>query len=127
MAIDIIVVVTALLGGKRRYSFLLVVIIYIFTMNMYPSIKLSTIKKSVVLFTIKLTAASKKTVNICLDLIRFGMSSTLISFYSKYYEYHGSKKEGQGLAIGGYESAFLAELVASYLFDKSKALLNTTT
>ena len=93
MAIDIIVVVTALLGGKRRYSFLLVVIIYIFTMNMYPSIKLSTIKKSVVLFTIKLTAASKKTVNICLDLIRFGMSSTLICFNGEYYEYHGSKRE----------------------------------
>ena len=52
------------------------------------------------------------------------MSSTLISFDRDYYEYHGGKKEEQGLAIGGYESAFLADLVASYLFEKSKTLLN---
>ena len=48
--------------------------------NMYPSIKLSTIKKAVRLFARKLTTATKKTINLCLDLIRFGMSSTLISF-----------------------------------------------
>ena len=42
--------------------------------NMHPSIKLSTIKKSVRFFTRKLT------INICLELIRFRMSSTLISF-----------------------------------------------
>ena len=44
------------------------------------------------------------------------MSSTLISFDGKYYEYHGEKKEEQGLAIGGYELDFLSNLVASYLF-----------
>ena len=38
-----------------------------------------------------------------------------------YYKYHGGEKEEQGLAIGGYESAFLADLVASYLFEKAKA------
>ena len=31
------------------------------------------------------------------------------------------RKAEQGLAIGGYESAFLADLVASYLFEKAKA------
>ena len=49
------------------------------------------------------------------------MSSTLICFDGEYYEYHGGEKAEQGLAIGGYESAFLANLVASYLFKKSKA------
>ena len=29
--------------------------------------------------------------------------------------------------MGGYESAFLADLIASYLFEKYKALLNPTT
>ena len=57
--------------------------------NMYPSIKLSTIKKEVRLFARKITAATKKIINLCLELIRFGMSSTLISFDGKYYEYHG--------------------------------------
>ena len=48
------------------------------------------------------------------------MSSTFISFDGDYYEYRGGKREEQGLAIGGYESAFLAGPVASYLFEKSK-------
>ena len=55
--------------------------------NMYPLIKLSKIKKAVILFTRKLTAATKKTINLCLELIRFVMISTLISFNGEYYEY----------------------------------------
>ena len=51
---------------------------------MYPSIKLSTIKKVMRLFASKLTAATNKTINICLEIIRFGISSTLISFNMKY-------------------------------------------
>ena len=94
---------------------------------MYPSTKLSTIKKAVIFFARKITAATKKTINLCLELTRFGTSSTLISFDGEYYEYPGGEKEGKGLAIGGYESAFLANLVVSYLFDKFKALLNMTT
>ena len=72
-------------------------------------------------FVRTLTTATKKTINLCLELIRFGMSSTLICFDGEYYEYHGGEKEEQGLAIGGYESAFLADLVASYLLEKAKA------
>ena len=67
-------------------------IVLVDAINMYPSIKLSTIKKAVIFFTIKLTTATKKTTNICLELIRFGMSSTLISFNGEYYEYQGGKK-----------------------------------
>ena len=80
---------------------------------MYPSIKISTIRKSVRLFARKLTSATKKTINLCLELTRFGMSSTLIYFNGDYYEYHGGEREEQGLEIGGYESEFLADLVAS--------------
>ena len=83
------------------------------TINMYPSIKLATIKKAVRFFARTLTTATKKTINICLELIRFGMSSTLICFDGEYYEYHGGEKPEQGLEIGGYESAFLSDLVAS--------------
>ena len=49
------------------------------------------------------------------------MSFTLICFGAEYYEYHGGEKAEQGLAIGGYELAFLSDLVASYLFEKSEA------
>ena len=59
--------------------------------NMYPSIKLSTIKKVVIFFSRKLTAATKKTTNLRLELIRFGMGSTLISFDGDYYKHGGEK------------------------------------
>ena len=42
---------------------------------MYPSIKLARIKKSVRFFARTLTTATKKTINLCLELIHFGMSS----------------------------------------------------
>ena len=60
---------------------------------MYPSIKLATIRKVVRFFARKLTAETKKTINLCLELIHFGMSSTLISFDGEYYEYHGGERE----------------------------------
>ena len=84
-------------------------------------IKLAGIKRAVRYFARTLTRETRKTINLCLDLIRFGISSTLL-----YYEYHGGEKEEQRLAIGGYESAFLADLVASYLFEKSKPIFCPT-
>ena len=74
----------------KRYK---VTIASVDAINMYPSIKLSTIKNSVRFFAIKLTATTKKNVNLCLELIRFGMSSTLTSFGGDYYEYNDGKKE----------------------------------
>ena len=51
--------------------------------NMHPSIKLATIRKAVKFFARKLTAETKKTTNLCLELIHFGMSSTFIYFYGE--------------------------------------------
>ena len=69
--------------------------------NIYPSITLATIKKDVIFFTKGITTKTKKIANQCLDLIRFGMRFTLISFDREYYKFHGSEKREQGLAIGG--------------------------
>ena len=52
--------------------------------NMYPSIKLATIRKAVRYIARKLTKETKKTINICLDLIHTRMISTLISFDGEY-------------------------------------------
>ena len=68
----------------------------------------------------------RKTINLCLGLIQSGMSSTLIYFDGEYYKYHGGEREEHGLAIGGYKSAFLADLVACYLFEKSKPIFRRT-
>ena len=75
----------------------------------------------------KLAAPTKKTINLCLEITPFGVSSTLIYFDKDYYIYHGREKEEQGLVIGGYESAFLADLVVSYLFEKANTILKWTT
>ena len=45
------------------------------------------------------------------------MSSTLLNFQDKYYEYREEDLETKGLAIGDYESAFLEDLVAFYLLE----------
>ena len=94
---------------------------------MYPSIKLSTIKKALVFFARKLTSATNKTINLCLELVSFGMRSTLISFDGNYYKYHSREREEQGLEIGGYKSEFLSDLVVSYLFEKAKSNFHPTT
>ena len=57
--------------------------------NIYLSIKLSTTKNSVGFFASKITAATKKTINLCLEIILLGVSSTLISFDGEYYKYYG--------------------------------------
>ena len=74
--------------------------------SMYPCMKLATIRKAVRFFARKLTVETNKTINLCLKLIHFVMSSTLIPFYGNYYEYNVGDREEQGLTIGEYESAF---------------------
>ena len=83
-------------------------------------------EKAVIFFARKLTAKTKKTINICLKLIHFGISSTLIYFDREYYEYHSRQREEQWLEIGGYKSAFLVDLVESYLFERAKAFFHPT-
>ena len=92
--------------------------------NMYLFIKLASNIKVVRLFSRKLTATTKNAINLCLEIIRFGMSSNLISFYREYCEYYGGEKEQKGFAVGGYESSFLSYLVVYYHFDKINTLLN---
>jgi len=87
---------------------------------MYPSIKFSLIKKAVDLFSRNFPSKARCTLNTCLKLIEFGMWSTLLSFCDKYYQYHGGDKNGErGLAISGFESAFLKDLVANYLLKET--------
>eukprot|EP00957_Ditylum_brightwellii_P163100 12419754-Ditylum_brightwellii.AAC.1 len=67
---------------------------------------------------------ASNTINQCLNIIQFGMKSTLIQFRGKYYVYCRAAKEGEvadkdvALAIGAYKSTFLAKSVAFYMFEK---------
>ena len=47
------------------------------------------------------------------------MGHTLLKFRGDYFEYGEAENiDEKGLTIGGYESAWLADLVASYVLEK---------
>ena len=81
----------------------------------YPSIIFPFLKKSIHFYTRNLPEHAMRKINLCLRLIGFGMSSILLNFQEKYYEHGEESLETKGLAIGGYESAFLADLMSYYL------------
>ena len=60
-------------------------IISIDVVNMYPSVRISLIKRAVKYFTKDLEREDKLKINDFLKMIEFGMNSTLITFQGKYY------------------------------------------
>ena len=86
---------------------------------MYPSIRFSIIQKAVTYYTSHLHSTTRNEIRTCLKTIEFGMASYLITFDDKYCKYKGEgDNNDRGLAIGRYKSAFLADLVTSYLLEK---------
>lgn len=73
-----------------------------------------------------LDPTSKTTITDCLELIKFGMSNTLLTFQNEYYKCRGDKIDTnkRGLTIGGYESIWLADLAAAYVLDLTKNCFN---
>ena len=60
-------------------------------------------------------------------MIEFRMGNTLLTFIDKCYEYRGSIDNNErDLTIGGYESAWLADLVAFYLLENLEDLFELT-
>jgi hypothetical protein len=60
-------------------------------------------------------------------MIAFGMGNTLLTFVDKYYEYNGERDiRYNGLTIGSYESALLADLVAAFMLENITELFNKT-
>ena len=58
-------------------------------------------------------------------MIGFGMKNTLVSIIDKYYEYGGDMDgDKRGLTIGGFESAWLADLVAAYILKTTENLFS---
>ena len=90
---------------------------------MYPLIKFGMIKKAVEFFSKNLKKEELKTIATCLEIIKFGMSTTFIQFKDQYWLYGGGLTvDKKGLTIGGFELAWLADLVAAYIFQNSEDL-----
>jgi GIY-YIG catalytic domain len=98
-------------------------IISIDAVDYYPSIKFKLVKKAVYFFSKDLNDEDQMKIEDCLDMIKFGMSSTLLTFVDKYFEYDGdSEPDEKGLTIGGYESAWLADLVGAFILANTKQM-----
>ena len=98
---------------------------------MYPSIQCHMVKKAILYFLStskkEVTEEDKSAINQCLKMIEFSMSSTFLTFIDKYYEYDGHVQvSDRGLTIGGYESAWLADLVMSFILDNTEHLFDDT-
>jgi hypothetical protein len=94
--------------------------------SMYPSIKYSLIEDAIWHYVVKafkemgkkLEPIDRNTIEVCLEFVRFSMGNTLIDYGGKYYEYDGDKTiEERGLTIGGFESAWLADLAIAYILE----------
>ena len=61
----------------------------------------------------------------CLELIKFGISNTIVTFHENYYLIDRDvEADDRGLTIGGYKSAWLADLVDAYVLEKTKDLFS---
>ena len=91
--------------------------------KMYQSIKFGQIQKAVNYFLRKVSKAEKEKAERCLDLVKFGMTNTLITFEDKHYIYGGDLPvEEKVLTIGGFESACFVDLVVAYLLENARQL-----
>ena len=88
--------------------------------SIYSSIKWLLVKKSISFSQETYQITKKSTIKLCLELIAFGMISTLLTFRVKYIEYGYKYIETHGVAIGRYKWAFLAIIVSFYLYKKCK-------
>jgi hypothetical protein len=102
-----------------------VTIILFDAVRMYPSIKYKFVRKAVKFFMRNLNAETQRRIDTCLEMIKFGMGNTPLTFVDKYYEYGGDLDvEDRGLTIGGYELAWLANLCMAYITDNSRDILD---
>ena len=76
----------------------------------------------------ELTIKEEEKVEKCLEFIKFGMGNTFLTFGDKYNEYNVDvDTELRCLTIGGFESAWLADLVVAYLFESTKEMFKDCT
>ena len=61
-------------------------------------------------------------------MIQFGMNSTYVRFQDRYYHCDGDMDpDNRAITIGGYESAFISDLVGEYIFQLAEEEFSDTT
>jgi len=96
--------------------------------DMYPQCRFKAVQTAVKYYARHLRPLDKEQVKRCLEILKFSMGNTIVSFRDKYYEYGvDADPDRRGLTIGGFESAFLADLECSFIFEKLNHLLASHT
>ena len=85
------------------------------------------VKKALNFFARDLSIENLTKIETCLEMVKFGISNTLLTFQDRFFEYGGDcDPDKRGLTIGGYESAWLADLVAAFILEKAKSNFKKT-
>jgi hypothetical protein len=93
----------------------------------FPSVRFKRVQKAVEYHSNSLPDDVQDTIYHCLRMIHFGMKSTLFTFQGHYYKYNGEADDNnRGLTIGGYKSAWLADLVGAIILDNTQELFTET-
>ncbi len=91
--------------------------------DIYPQCKFKAVKAAVSYYSLQLDPIQHERTQKCLEILKFSMGNTIVSFLDKYNEYGvDPDPDRRGLTIGSFESAFLADLEASYIFNKLKQI-----
>jgi hypothetical protein len=91
--------------------------------DMYPQCRFGAVQAAVKHYYRQLEPLAREKIRRCLDILKFSMGNTIVSFRDRYYEYGvDNDPNRRGLTIGGFESAFLADLECSFIFEKLQHL-----
>jgi hypothetical protein len=92
--------------------------------DMYPQCRLKAVKAAIRHYSSRLPPLQQEKAKQCLDILEFSMGNTIVRFRDKYYKYGVDPDPNhRSLTIGGFKSAFLADLEATYIFEKLHHLL----
>ena len=88
---------------------------------MYPSITYELVAEAVRYYAEGFSEEETARVEAGLDMLKFSMSNCLINFREKYLQY-GKERDPlkRVLTIGGYDSAWLADLTACYILERAE-------
>ena len=89
------------------------------TEAMYPSITYELVTEAVRHYAKRFSEEDKMRVEAGLEMLKFSISNCLINFEDEYFQYGKEKRSFKRvLSIGGFDSAWLADLVACYILEK---------
>jgi hypothetical protein len=85
---------------------------------MYPQFKFRAVRAAVCYYASQLDTIQRERTKKCVEILKFSMGNMIVLFLDKNYKYGvDPDPDKRGLTIGGFKSAFLADLEASYIFD----------